>query len=239
MEGSITVTFQDGTQKELKASMVEAGGGGGEMQGVSLSEMWEQFKQDHPTDWRYAFVSQSLASNDNIISRYLTDERLAKLDFTGSKNVTNISYMFAYCRALTSIPQLDFDNLNRFDHAFESCSSLIEAPFFDASHVDANECGFQDCTNLKTIPAYDFSNINSFYYSFRRCNNLEQFHATGMKANFDISFSTKFTREALIEILNNLATVSETKTLTIGATNLNKLTDEDKAIATSKGWTLA
>jgi hypothetical protein len=30
-----------------------------------------------------------------------------------------------------------------------------------------------------------------------------------------------------------------TKTLTLGATNLAKLTDEEKAIATNKGWTLA
>jgi hypothetical protein len=30
-----------------------------------------------------------------------------------------------------------------------------------------------------------------------------------------------------------------TKTLTLGSTNLAKLTDEEKAIATNKGWTLA
>lgn len=29
------------------------------------------------------------------------------------------------------------------------------------------------------------------------------------------------------------------KTLTLGATNLAKLTDEQKAVATNKGWTLA
>ena len=60
-----------------------------------------------------------------------------------------------------------------------------------------------------------------------------------MKVNFNISSSTLFTREALVEILNNLATVTSTKTLTMGSTNLAKLTDEDKAIATNKGWTLA
>ena len=35
------------------------------------------------------------------------------------------------------------------------------------------------------------------------------------------------------------ATVTSTKTLYLGSTNLSKLTDEDKAIATNKGWTLA
>ena len=57
--------------------------------------------------------------------------------------------------------------------------------------------------------------------------------------NLDISSSTKFTREALLEIIGNLKTVTSTKTLTMGSTNLAKLTEEDKAIATNKGWTLA
>lgn len=57
--------------------------------------------------------------------------------------------------------------------------------------------------------------------------------------SINISYSTKFTREALVEILNNLATVTSTRTLKMGATNLAKLTDEDKLIATNKGWTLA
>lgn len=33
--------------------------------------------------------------------------------------------------------------------------------------------------------------------------------------------------------------IDETKTLTLGATSLSKLTDEEKAIATNKGWVLA
>ena len=60
-----------------------------------------------------------------------------------------------------------------------------------------------------------------------------------MKANLKISSSTKFTESALVEILNNLATVTSTKKLTMGSTNLAKLTDAEKAIATNKGWTLA
>ena len=61
----------------------------------------------------------------------------------------------------------------------------------------------------------------------------------GMKSSFDISGSTLYTRDALVEILNNLATVTSSRTLTMGSTNLAKLTEDDKAIATAKGWTLA
>ena len=40
-------------------------------------------------------------------------------------------------------------------------------------------------------------------------------------------------------VINGLQTVTSTKTLTLGSTNLAKLTDEEKQIATNKGWTLA
>ena len=73
---------------------------------------------------------------------------------------------------------------------------------------------------------------------FSNCSNLESIHMHGMKVSFDISASTRFTHEALVEILNNLATVTTSRTLTMGSTNLAKLTDADKAIATGKGWTL-
>lgn len=75
---------------------------------------------------------------------------------------------------------------------------------------------------------------------FSGCRSLEQINMININANLDISASTKFTREALLEIIGNLkAQTSGTKRLTMGSTNLAKLTDEDKAIATNKGWTLA
>ena len=46
------------------------------------------------------------------------------------------------------------------------------------------------------------------------------------------------THESLINILNVIGTVTTAKTLQLGSANLNKLTAEEKAIATNKGWTL-
>ena len=58
---------------------------------------------------------------------------------------------------------------------------------------------------------------------------------TNIGSDLNISASTRYERSDLLVILNNLKTVTSTKTLTMGATNLAKLTDEDKAIATGKG----
>ena len=57
----------------------------------------------------------------------------------------------------------------------------------------------------------------------------------------DISPSTLFSRETLVNILNNYAdmTGKTTAKVIFGSTNLAKLTDEDKLIATNKNITLA
>lgn len=60
------------------------------------------------------------------------------------------------------------------------------------------------------------------------------------KANlrWNFSSSTKLEKESILKLLNCLAETTS-NTLTLGSTNLAKLTDEEKAIATQKGWTLA
>lgn len=92
---------------------------------------------------------------------------------------------------------------------------------------------------LTTIPNLDVSSVTNMSGTFTDCVRLKTFLMYGMKVSFNISSSTQFEESDLVTILNNLATVTSTETLTMGSTNLAKLTDEEKAIATNKGWTLA
>lgn len=134
--------------------------------------------------------------------------------YNDTSNVTNMMSMFSYCYKIISIPQLDTSKVTDMSYMFNFCSALT------------------------TVPQLDASKVTSMSYMFSNCSKLEEIHMTGMKVNFDISSSTKFTREALVEIINNCATVTSAKTLTMGSTNLAKLTKEDQQIATNKGWTL-
>lgn len=156
-----------------------------------------------------------------------------------TSKVIYMSNMFSYCSKLTTIPLLNTSNVKYISALFSECKNLTTVPLLDTSNVEQFGSVFYNCINLKVIPALNLSKCNNLGNMFYKCNNLEEIHMVGMKVNFDISASTKFTREALVEILNNLATVTTTKTLKMGATNLARLTDEDKLIATNKGWTLA
>ena len=137
-----------------------------------------------------------------------------------------------------SIPAIDTSNVTNMRSMFSYCDHLTSIPMLDTSNVTDMGYMFNYCRLLTSIPALNTSNVTDMSYMFYNCSNLEAIHMHGMKVYFDISASTRFTREALVEILNNLATVTTSPTLTMGSTNLAKLTDADKAIATGKGWRL-
>ena len=56
--------------------------------------------------------------------------------------------------------------------------------------------------------------------------------------NFGLYSSTKLTVDSIVGLLNALPTTTNGYSFQIGSTNINKLSDDQKAIATNKGWTL-
>ena len=86
----------------------------------------------------------------------------------------------------------------------------------------------------------DVSNVTEIGFIFRACSSLTDLGGfIGLKLNLDLSASSKITHDSLMNVINKAADVTASPaTLTLGSTNLAKLTDEEKAIATNKGWTL-
>ena len=166
---------------------------------------------------------------------------LTTIPLLDTSNVTNMESMFQSCYNLTSIPQLDTSNFTDMYNMLSYCTSLTSIPQLDTSNVTYMNSMFFNCASITSIPQLDTSNVTNMNSMFSNCSRLEEIHMINMKVSFNISSSTKFTRESLLEIINNcydLTTLNKTATLTMGSTNLAKLTDEDKAIATAKGWTL-
>lgn len=175
-------------------------------------------------------------SNVAIMENMFYDcSKLIRIPSLNTDNLTTIYGMFNGCSKLQEIPLLNTSKIRYMSNLFYGCSSLVSIPLLDTSNVEYMYQTFGYCSNLIEIPALDVSKVTNFDSTFIRCSKLSAIHMTGMKTSFDISASTKFTSEALHEIIGNLATVTSSQTLTMGATNLAKLTEEDKAIATNKG----
>lgn len=97
-------------------------------------------------------------------------------------------------------------------------------------------------TTIESLVPIDVSVVTSFNTMFAVASsiiNLPEF--VGINAALDVSGCKNLTRQSLMNLINGLAdrTGQTALTLILGATNLAKLTDEDKAIAPAKNWTLA
>ena len=164
--------------------------------------------------------------------------------------VTDMNNMFNNCGSLTT---LDLSNFNTgqvtdMGYMFSSCESLtsIDLNGWNTSKVTDMGYMFQYCESLTTLDlsGFDASKVTlSSGLKFFGSSNMPQltdFKAPkNMGANLDFSKCTNLTHDSLMSIINNLATVTSTKKLILGATNLAKLTDEEKAIATNRGWTIS
>lgn len=100
---------------------------------------------------------------------------------------------------------------------------------------------FQDCKKLETIRSVNVSRTSRIVGAFDGCTALKNLTLIGplKVTGLDVS-ACPLTHESLMSILNALeAKTSGTFSVTLGTTNLAKLTDAEKAVATEKGWSLA
>jgi hypothetical protein len=92
-----------------------------------------------------------------------------------------------------------------------------------------------------TVRKLIVSENTKYDYTFRYAEKLVEIRFEGVIGqNIDFA-SCPLSHESLLDILSHLKNISgtgETRTLTLGSKNLAKLTDAEKAIATTKGWTL-
>lgn len=145
---------------------------------------------------------------------------------------------------LQPVVKADFTRTNSVSYCFYNCSSITSLTLpdgFGSSATSFVGC-FQNCSSLTSLALPDDfgSSATSVISCFSGCKSLK--NVTGaikFSNSFILSSSTELTHESLVNIINGLVTVTSAKTLTLGSTNLAKLTDAEKAIATAKGWTLA
>ena len=118
-------------------------------------------------------------------------------------------------------------------------------------------CSFK----YQSIPELDFSSavgVSGLFYNATNAypylttlggfKNLGKAYLTTQSSNYqnytlNLSVLTALTHDSLMNIINDLYDIAsagvQTQTLSLGNTNRSKLTAEEIAIATNKGWTVS
>lgn len=152
-------------------------------------------------------------------------------------NASTLYAMFWYCRMLKHIDVSNWDtrNVNDFNAVFRGCDALqkIDLTRWDASNTTSagNYGMFNQSGVISIIGDYTIDDVVQ--------NNISCLN--GLTVSFNTGNPTNINRASLRALINGLAdlTGQTAQTLTIGNTNIAKLTEEDIAIATSKNWTIA
>ena len=168
-----------------------------------------------------------------------------------TSKVEDMMYMFWKCTSLTSIPHMITSNVIEMRYMFRGCSSLTTIPQLDTSRLQNIYGMFMECSGLKSLPLLDFSNVGDTkeLFDIPSSSNEQPYPDLtdlggfkNLKVSLKLSGMPNLTVQSLMNVINNLYNVGSPAarpTLTLGTTNLNKLTDEQKAVATNKGWVLA
>lgn len=138
---------------------------------------------------------------------------------------------------------LDCSKTTNLNSLFWS-SSITRVGTIDTRNVSSMSTVFSSCSYLKTIEKVILKNDGSqtFSSTFSYCALLENLTIEGLigKNGFDMKNSPRLTHESLMSIINALqdktGTSGTTWTITLGSTNIAKLTQEELDIIETKGW---
>lgn len=217
----------------------------------------------------FGVVGSAESGNAEMMSKITGDTSytrigtfLTKITDIDTSNLTSMESFFSDCHFLREVPTLNTSNVSYMGSMFYRCFSLIEIPPIDTSNVTTMNSTFQYCESLETIPelnAQKAYNISSFLSGTGKLKNLGGFIDLGKgftikstnHANQAFSLTSKnVTYESLMNIINKLYDLNltydvanggtlYTQRLNLTSTNLAKLTAEEIAIATNKGWNVS
>lgn len=176
-------------------------------------------------------------------------QNLQELDLSNC-NTSSVNSMQNMCAGSNNLKKifmrnLNLNNCNAINSAFSSLKVLQEIDFSgtDTSHISTflnfcNTCSalvrFKGILDVKSNTA-NIANI------FGNCSNLEEVYIKNLNSSgLNLSGSPKLKKECLVFLLENaIATSSETRTINMGPSNTAKLSPEELAVGTNKGYTIS
>lgn len=174
-----------------------------------------------------------------------------------TSNITNMKYMFYNCKYMLESPLLNTSNTINMLQMFSGCNKLIKIKSLNTINTKNMNNIFRNCLKLTTVPLLKANSIIDIYQAFLYCGelttiggleNLGQAYEITQNANYssyrlDFASCNKLTHESLMNVINNLYDIKtkgcNAQQLVLGSTNIAKLTSEELAIGTSKGWSIS
>lgn len=118
---------------------------------------------------------------------------------------------------------------------------VVPQPTDTSTTIASNALNDLKWVEVISFPDIQFSTLSNgkFFNNNIKMREFDIVQGWTPTQNMVFSNSNCWSAETMVKLFTKLGTTANAITLTFGSTNLNKLTEEQKAIATNKGYTLA
>lgn len=183
--------------------------------------------------------------------------KLTTIPLFNTSNLTSMNRMFSGCNVIDNLPLLDTSAVTRMVYTFNNCFELKKFPEINTQNVTSFNSTFYNCATLYEVPALNVSKATDINQMFLLCKKLKDFgglinlgeaYTTSSPANYSnykltLNDSPELTHDSLMNVINNLYDIKtkgcNVQGLVLGSTNMEKLTSEEIAIATERGWSVS
>ena len=153
-------------------------------------------------------------------------------DLLETDKITSMENMFGSCKLIKTIPNINTSNVTNMSEMFYGCIALETLPKLNCSNVERINGVVTNCTKLQNIGG--FENLGQAYKTTTGANN---YYYTLTLSNNEL------THDSLMNVINNLYDIKSKgcnpQSLVLGSTNLSKLSSEEVAIGTERGWNIS
>lgn len=191
--------------------------------------------------------------------RMFQDSGLKYAPILNTSKVTNMDSMFYNCDFMVA-PELDVSQVTNISNMFGGCGNLCVVPDYNMVKVtsfggSAYSSWLGNCRYLHSIGVIDCDSITNISYALGSMSQsylryVGGFRNLGKKSSVSGTSGSNFmnmapglTYESVMNVLNLLydraSAGLSVLTLTLHPNHLAMLSEDDIAVATNKGWTLA
>lgn len=202
---------------------------------------WDSYQENgNRTHYDTAFAGNGW-TNENFKPKYDIKPQRAMYLFRATKISGDVADILEKLGVI-----MDFSNCTYAIELFSNCFNITRLGIIDGSKFVQTTSAFAFCGTLTTIDKIISSESTPWHSTtFSGCEKLENVIFEGVigKNGLDLHESP-LSHESIMSIITCLQdktadTSGTVWTVTLGETNLAKLTDAEKLIATNKGWQLA
>lgn len=217
----------------------------------------QQYKSDKNLIY-FPPITKNVGGANSLFYNNTSLQEIADFTINNTSVLTNINYMCYSCANLRYVKNLTFISSKdtQAESVFNQCQRLEKI-----GEITLTTKGilnfFNNCNSLTTISKINDENLNDLRNAFSNCTSLTNFggienlgkaYDISSAENYfyytlDLSACTLLTHDSLMNVINKLYDIKtkgcQNQSLVLGSTNLAKLTAEEIAIATDKGWNVS